>query len=230
MLYATVLLSFQTLECRRNDLQYLRDIARGSFGQIFEATMTPSYSSTLHNSNSPPSTTPTVAVKVLETTSSEMEAEFLRSAEVLSELTGHPNIIRLLGVCLSLRPFCLVVEYANGGDLRRFLRDSAPDHFIERWRRSYRDSLLLSSASSTLTNKLSISQQVKSFADHFLCILQHCGAYKIAPHIVFTITLLSHTLALEVCTCRCTNTFATNLYNNNCHIGQHHAFTTTLVI
>lgn len=35
----------------------------------------------------------------------------------------HPNIIRLLGVCLDdLNDHMLVMEYADGGDLHAFLR------------------------------------------------------------------------------------------------------------
>lgn len=132
----------------------MRDIAHGAFGQIFEASAAfPAHGISLPTS---------VAVRVLDEDDADMEREFLRSALVLADLCGHPNVIRLLGVCLSSRPYCVVVEYANGGDLHRFLRESAPDHFIERWRRSggggghqHRDSSSAESAS-----RLSAVQQI----------------------------------------------------------------------
>jgi serine/threonine protein kinase len=75
-------------------------------------------------------------VKVLKPDDCDLEKEFFQMAGVLAELSGGPNIINLLGVCLTSHPYCLVLEYASAGDLHRFLRDAAPDHFIERWRRS----------------------------------------------------------------------------------------------
>ncbi|KAF7244776.1 hypothetical protein EG68_06481 [Paragonimus skrjabini miyazakii] len=68
------------------------------------------------------SSDPLVVVKMLSNdVSLEAEANFLREAEVLIELS-HKNIIRLLGICLPLKPLSLLLEYMPFGDLTTFLK------------------------------------------------------------------------------------------------------------
>ncbi|KAF8566619.1 hypothetical protein P879_04991 [Paragonimus westermani] len=65
---------------------------------------------------------PLVVVKMLSNdVSLEAEANFLREAEVLIELS-HKNVIRLLGICLPLKPLSLLLEYMPFGDLTTFLK------------------------------------------------------------------------------------------------------------
>lgn len=46
--------------------------------------------------------------------------DFLKEVKILSRLKD-PNIIRLLGVCVSNDPLCMVTEYMECGDLNQYL-------------------------------------------------------------------------------------------------------------
>ncbi|CAH8669006.1 unnamed protein product [Dicrocoelium dendriticum] len=90
-----------------NDQQATTDVPQGDYD------LAPS---------TPMQDTPYVVVKTLTADASvETEANFLREAEVLVELS-HGNIIRLLGVCLPLKPLSLLLEYMPFGDLSSFLK------------------------------------------------------------------------------------------------------------
>ncbi|CDS37215.1 tyrosine protein kinase transmembrane receptor [Echinococcus multilocularis] len=55
------------------------------------------------------------------------ETSFFREAELLIEL-DHPNIVRIIGICIPLQPYSLIYEYMRDGDLNTFLhhaRDAA---------------------------------------------------------------------------------------------------------
>lgn len=55
------------------------------------------------------------------TTSSHLDRnDFLKEVKILSRLKD-PNIIRLLGVCVSSDPLCMVTEYMECGDLNQYL-------------------------------------------------------------------------------------------------------------
>ncbi|KAG9336261.1 hypothetical protein JZ751_002608, partial [Albula glossodonta] len=49
------------------------------------------------------------------------KAEFLKEAHLMSQF-DHPNILRLLGVCLQNEPQYLILELMEGGDLRSYLQ------------------------------------------------------------------------------------------------------------
>lgn len=59
--------------------------------------------------------------------------DFLKEVKILSRLKD-PNIIRLLGVCVSSDPLCMVTEYMECGDLNQYLSQrvlldkSGPSH------------------------------------------------------------------------------------------------------
>jgi len=118
--YSSLLSPF---EYSRNGLQFCEDLRPGAFGPIFLA----------HAPGIAGKTTSSfVVVKALRIDASEeARRDFIRIGELLSRLV-HPNIVRLLGVCLSASPLCLVVEHMPGRDLREFLHESAPQHFIVR--------------------------------------------------------------------------------------------------
>ena len=46
--------------------------------------------------------------------------DFLKEIKIMSRL-DDPNIIRLLCVCVSSDPLCMVTEYMENGDLNMFL-------------------------------------------------------------------------------------------------------------
>jgi len=115
------------LECARNGLQFCEDLRPGAFGPIFMA-----HAPGILGRSTTAATSSFVVVKALRSDASEeARRDFIRIGELLSKLV-HPNIVRLLGVCLSASPLCLVVEYMPGRDLCEFLHESAPQHFIVR--------------------------------------------------------------------------------------------------
>ncbi|KAM9394027.1 LOW QUALITY PROTEIN: discoidin domain-containing receptor 2 [Pholidichthys leucotaenia] len=62
-----------------------------------------------------------VAVKQLRAdATSQARNDFLKEIKIMSRLTD-PNIIRLLCVCVSSDPLCMVTEYMENGDLNMFL-------------------------------------------------------------------------------------------------------------
>ncbi|XP_076010696.1 epithelial discoidin domain-containing receptor 1 isoform X2 [Genypterus blacodes] len=62
-----------------------------------------------------------VAVKILRADASKnARNDFLKEVKILSRLKD-PNIIRLLGVCVSSDPLCMVTEYMECGDLNQYL-------------------------------------------------------------------------------------------------------------
>ncbi|XP_071253238.1 epithelial discoidin domain-containing receptor 1-like isoform X3 [Salvelinus alpinus] len=62
-----------------------------------------------------------VAVKILRPDASKnARNDFLKEGKILSRLKD-PNIIRLLGVCVSSDPLCMVTEYMESGDLNQYL-------------------------------------------------------------------------------------------------------------
>jgi len=40
----------------------------------------------------------------------------------------HANIVKLVGVCFDTRPYYIVLELLEGGDLKTFLRQVRPTH------------------------------------------------------------------------------------------------------
>jgi len=115
-----------TLECPRNGLQYCEDLRPGAFGPIFIA-----HAPSIAGWTGPASSSLVVVKALRSDASDEARRDFIRIGELLSRL-DHPNIVRLLGVCLSANPLCLIVEYMPGRDLCEFLHESAPQHFIVR--------------------------------------------------------------------------------------------------
>uniref|UniRef100_A0A8C7CBM8 receptor protein-tyrosine kinase n=1 Tax=Oncorhynchus kisutch TaxID=8019 RepID=A0A8C7CBM8_ONCKI len=62
-----------------------------------------------------------VAVKILRPDASKnARNDFLKEGKILSRLKD-PNIISLLGVCVSSDPLCMVTEYMESGDLNQYL-------------------------------------------------------------------------------------------------------------
>ncbi|KAI7806189.1 epithelial discoidin domain-containing receptor 1 isoform X2 [Triplophysa rosa] len=66
-----------------------------------------------------------VAVKILRPDASKnARNDFLKEVKILSRLKDS-NIIRLLGVCVSSDPLCMVTEYMESGDLNQYLSQRA---------------------------------------------------------------------------------------------------------
>jgi len=119
--------SLSPLEYARNGLQFCEDLRPGAFGPIFLA-----HAPGIVGRSPATAASPFVVVKALRSDASdEARRDFIRIGELLLRLV-HPNVVRLLGVCLSATPLCLIVEYMPGRDLCEFLQESAPQHFIVR--------------------------------------------------------------------------------------------------
>jgi receptor tyrosine kinase len=106
-------------EYNRDKLIYICDLGEGHFGLVIRAEA-PDIMSQEPNS--------TVAVKVLkEGASSATKTEFFREASLMAGF-NHPNILKLLGVCIEQEPLCMIFEYMEMGDLNNFLRENAPPY------------------------------------------------------------------------------------------------------
>uniref|UniRef100_A0A4W4EQW4 Discoidin domain-containing receptor 2 n=1 Tax=Electrophorus electricus TaxID=8005 RepID=A0A4W4EQW4_ELEEL len=69
-----------------------------------------------------------VAVKMLRADANKnARNDFLKEIKIMSRLKD-PNIIRLLGVCMSSDPLCMITEYMENGDLNQFL--SRHEYFV----------------------------------------------------------------------------------------------------
>ena len=68
-----------------------------------------------------------VAIKMLREDGTERELmDLLSETQVMKNIGSHENIINLLGVCSRDGPLWVVVEYAQFGNLREFLRERRP--------------------------------------------------------------------------------------------------------
>lgn len=100
-------------ELSRDDIIYIRDLGQGRFGLVVQAE--------IKSSNE---VGHTVAIKVLKDgVTPEIRAEFFREATLMNSF-DHPNIVRLLGVCIEQDPLCMVFEFMELGDLNNYLRQN----------------------------------------------------------------------------------------------------------
>lgn len=54
----------------------------------------------------------------------EEKEDFLAEMATMKEMGGHPNVIGIIGHCLREQPYILLVELAEHGNLRDYLRKS----------------------------------------------------------------------------------------------------------
>ena len=109
-------------EYPREKIVYIRDLGQGHFGVVVQAE---AVSSCSQESGDKEETT-VVAVKVLkEGASVQVKKEFFKEASLMHHF-DHPNILKLLGVCVEQEPLCMIFEYMEIGDLNNFLRQNAP--------------------------------------------------------------------------------------------------------
>lgn len=112
----------KSLELRREQLRFSKEIGQGCFGHVFKGE--------LSHQQDVASSVP-VAVKMLkENASREAEADFQKEAEIMSSFS-HANILQLIGVVVKdtgSTPW-MVFEYMEYGDLADLLRKNSP-HLI----------------------------------------------------------------------------------------------------
>ncbi|CAD5231210.1 unnamed protein product [Bursaphelenchus xylophilus] len=100
-----------------SSLQVLKELGKGSFGVVNKGI--------LRNWDAYGSKGVYVAIKVMKgcCRDQKQRSHFLKEAILMNNF-DHPNIIRLLGVCLDdPNDHMLVMEFMEGGDLNAFLRD-----------------------------------------------------------------------------------------------------------
>lgn len=103
-------------EFPRDKLFYIKDLGQGHFGVVVQAEAVGLEAGKEKSS---------VAIKVMkEGASSQTRKEFFREATLMNTF-DHPNILRLLGVCISQEPFCMIFEFMELGDLNNYLRQSS---------------------------------------------------------------------------------------------------------
>ena len=103
------------LEISRESLTMVREMGRGEFGVVMEASAVNLQKAIKVQ---------TVAVKMLKHGASESTAAgFVREAVRLRPL-NHVNVVRLLGVCFQSSPPLIVLEFMQHGDLKTYLREA----------------------------------------------------------------------------------------------------------
>ncbi|KAJ3640839.1 hypothetical protein Zmor_027376 [Zophobas morio] len=99
-------------ELNNDDVVLLDKIGRGNFGDVYRAQ--------LKNSNE------VVAVKTCRVTLPEdHKKKFLQEGRILKQY-DHPNIVKLIGICVQKQPIMIVMELVPGGSLLTFLRKKSP--------------------------------------------------------------------------------------------------------
>ncbi|KAG9266422.1 inactive tyrosine-protein kinase 7a [Astyanax mexicanus] len=97
----------------RNGLHPITTLGKGEFGEVFLAKA----------KSSEDEEETVVLVKSLQTRDEQLQMDFRRECEMFAKL-GHPNITRLLGMCREAEPYYMILEYADMGDLKQYLKMS----------------------------------------------------------------------------------------------------------
>ncbi len=98
----------------KSSFKYIRQLGQGNFGIVFYAKA--------EGIISDDEKVTEVAVKTLKDDEHSVEAmeDFVREAKLMFSF-DHPNIVKILGVCIEDMPCYLVFEYMDRGDLAQFL-------------------------------------------------------------------------------------------------------------
>ncbi|XP_044147095.1 proto-oncogene tyrosine-protein kinase ROS [Bufo gargarizans] len=107
----------------REDLELCVFLGSGAFGEVYQGIA--------KNILGSGTGTQKVAVKTLKSDATDQEkVEFLKEAHLMSQF-HHPNILKLLGVCLYNEPQYIILELMDGGDLLSYLRGARTNSVVQ---------------------------------------------------------------------------------------------------
>ncbi|KAK7895305.1 hypothetical protein WMY93_020630 [Mugilogobius chulae] len=109
-----------TWELPRDRLSLGKPLGEGCFGQVVLAEA-------VGIDKTKPTRVTKVAVKMLKADATEKDlSDLISEMEMMKTIGKHKNIINLLGACTQDGPLYVVVEYAEQGNLREYLRAQRP--------------------------------------------------------------------------------------------------------
>ncbi|XP_011305435.1 tyrosine-protein kinase Fps85D isoform X2 [Fopius arisanus] len=98
-------------ELNNDDVILQEKIGRGNFGDVYKAKLR--------------SCQTEVAVKTCKVTlPDEQKRKFLQEGRILKQY-DHPNIVKLIGICVQKQPIMIVMELVAGGSLLTYLRKNS---------------------------------------------------------------------------------------------------------
>ncbi|XP_014487740.1 PREDICTED: tyrosine-protein kinase Fps85D isoform X2 [Dinoponera quadriceps] len=98
-------------ELNNDDVILLEKIGRGNFGDVYKAQLKTCKTE--------------VAVKTCKVTlPDEQKRKFLQEGRILKQY-DHPNIVKLIGICVQKQPIMIVMELVPGGSLLTYLRKNS---------------------------------------------------------------------------------------------------------
>ncbi|XP_075719818.1 proto-oncogene tyrosine-protein kinase ROS [Rhinoderma darwinii] len=107
----------------REDLELCIFLGSGAFGEVYQGIA--------KDILGPRTGSQKVAVKTLKSDATDQEkVEFLKEAHFMSQF-HHPNILKLLGVCLYNEPQYIILELMDGGDLLSYLRGARSNTHVQ---------------------------------------------------------------------------------------------------
>ncbi|XP_052222204.1 LOW QUALITY PROTEIN: discoidin domain-containing receptor 2-like [Dreissena polymorpha] len=123
------------VEFPRRNLRFVEVLGEGEFGEVhlceafgLSDPMLPGSEYMMGRRRSGPVL---VSVKILRKTADDRaRSDFHREMKVMSMLKD-PNIVRVLGVCTTEEPLCMIVEYMKYGDLNQFLLEHVSETHVQ---------------------------------------------------------------------------------------------------
>ncbi|XP_064615973.1 discoidin domain-containing receptor 2-like isoform X2 [Liolophura sinensis] len=124
-------MDYSVMEFPRENLKFIEVLGEGQFGEVHlcEAVRITEYlqDDFVVNRTASRSSSMLVAVKMLRREADDRaRADFHKEIKIMSQLKD-PNIVRVMGVCTTEEPLCMIVEYMKYGDLHQFLQDHVPE-------------------------------------------------------------------------------------------------------
>ncbi|XP_038062517.1 uncharacterized protein LOC119733008 [Patiria miniata] len=117
-------------DCRaaisRDQLTFLQELTQGTFGKVLLARAL---------DIKQPGLVTRVAVKTVKDESDPKEKEnLIRELNSMKPLSGHANIVKLLGYCINEDPIYVIMEHMANGNLKDILTDSRSEHVYDNLR------------------------------------------------------------------------------------------------